>query len=250
VNAGARPLIGLTTYAEPARFGLLETYSAVLPMAYVRAVHGSGGRAVLVPPDDPGTDILDTLDGIVFTGGADVDPGLYGEAAHEATTVRPVRDAAELPLLRAALAADLPVLGVCRGMQLMVVAAGGRLYQHLPDTLGHAGHRPGGSMGEHPVRLAPGSRCQAILGDWLTVNSLHHQGVADPGTLTPVGWCPDDELIEAVENPRRSFALGVQWHVEETPDRRLFQALVQAAAGRRVTPADPSGSRGAPAVRD
>ncbi len=155
-----RPLIGLTTYAEPARFGLLDTFSAVLPMAYVRAVHESGGRAVLIAPDDPGTDVLEHLDGIVFTGGGDVDPARYGEAPHETTRPRPNRDAAEVLLLRAALAADLPVLGICRGMQLMAVAAGGRLYQHLPDALGHEEHRPrlGGPMGEHEVRLRPGSR--------------------------------------------------------------------------------------------
>jgi putative glutamine amidotransferase len=226
-----RPVIGLTTYGEQARFGLLDTLAAALPMAYVRAVHEAGGRAVLIPPVDGGTDVLESLDGLVLTGGGDVDPGRYGEPPHEATHGRPARDAAELPLLRAALDADLPVLGICRGMQLMAVAAGGRLHQHLPDVLGDTRHRPGirVTMGEHTVRLAPGSRCAAILGESLTVNSFHHQGVADPGTLTPVGWCPDDGLIEAVEDPGRSFALGVQWHVEETPDRRLFEALVKAA---------------------
>jgi putative glutamine amidotransferase len=227
----SRALIGLTTYAEQARFGLLDTFCAVLPMAYVRCVHEAGGRAVLIAPDDPGTDVLEHLDGLVVTGGADVGPERYGAEPHEATRSRPDRDAAELPLLRAALDADLPVLGICRGMQLMAVAAGGRLHQHLPDTLGDTRHRPGTTprMGEHAVRLAPGSRAHAILGGSLAVNSFHHQGVADPGKLVAVGWCPDDELIEAVEDPDRRFALGVQWHVEETADRRLFQALVAAA---------------------
>ncbi|HKT01139.1 MAG TPA: gamma-glutamyl-gamma-aminobutyrate hydrolase family protein, partial [Rugosimonospora sp.] len=136
--------------------------------------------------------------------------------------------------LRAALAADRPVLGICRGAQLLAVAAGGRLHQHLPDVLGHSRHRAvvGGPMGQHPVRLEPGSRCHAILGETLLVNSYHHQGVADPGTLVAVGWCPDDGLIEAVEDPAREFVLGVQWHAEELPDRRLFQALIKAATAR------------------
>lgn len=240
LSSTRRPVIGLTTYAEQARFGTQDTLSAVLPMAYVRAVHASGGRAVLITPDDPATDVLDRLDGIVLTGGADVDPARYGEPAHPATYVKPYRDDAELVLLRAALDADLPVLGVCRGMQLMAVAAGGRLHQHLPDLLGHHNHRPatdpgrpGPVLGEHRVDVAPGSLAQKILGDALTVNSLHHQGVADPGRLTATGWCRGDELIEVVEDPGREFALGVQWHPEDSTDFRLFAALVEAARERR-----------------
>src|ERR671914_603485 len=137
-----RPLIGLTTYAEDARFGVNDTLSAVLPLSYVHAVHESGGRAVLITPDAPDADVLEGLDGIMFTGGSDVDPALYGEPPHPTTKVKPHRDAAELLLLRAAVAADLPVLGVCRGMQLMAVAYGGSLHQHLPDVLGHEVHRP------------------------------------------------------------------------------------------------------------
>jgi putative glutamine amidotransferase len=233
-----RPLIGLTTYAERARFGLQDTFSAVLSMTYVRAVHAGGGRAVLITPDDPGVDVLDSLDGIVFTGGADVEPAHYGEQPHPATYIRPDRDAAEMMLFRAALAADLPVLGICRGAQLMAVAAGGRLHQHLPDLLGHHNHRPaadpdqrGGRprFGAHPVTLDPGSLAHKILGADLTVNSFHHQGVADPGWLTPTGWCPPDELIEVVEDPARAFTIGVQWHPEDTDDSRLFAALAEAA---------------------
>lgn len=231
----SRPVIGLTTYAEEARFGLNDTFAAVLPLSYVHAVHASGGRAVLVTPDDPDIDVLDGLDGIMFTGGSDVDPALYGEQPHATAYVKPERDTAELVLMRAALASDLPLLGICRGMQLMAVAYGGRLHQHLPDVFGHNLHRPvsGPKFGQHPVHLQPGSRCQQMLGAAVVVNSFHHQGVREPGGLTPTGWCPDDGLIEAVEDPTRSFAVGVQWHPEDTQDFRLFAALVTAARARR-----------------
>lgn len=236
----SRPVIGLTTYAEEARFGLNDTFAAVLPLAYVHAVHGSGGRAILITPDDPDVDVLDGLDGMVFTGGSDVDPSLYGERPHPTTVVKPERDAAEMMLLRAALDADLPLLAICRGMQLMAVAYGGRLHQHLPDVLGHDNHRPtsGPKFGVHLVDTKPGSLAHAVLGDGITVNSFHHQGVADPGKLEPTGWCPEDGVVEVVEDPDRAFAIGVQWHPEDTNDFRLFAALAAAAAARRSSAVD------------
>ncbi len=232
----SRPVIGLTTYAEEARFGLQDTFAAVLPLSYVHAVHSSGGRAVLITPDDPDVDVLDGLDGIMFTGGSDVDPALYGEEPHPTSSVKPERDRAELMLMRAALAAGLPLLGICRGAQLLAVAYGGKLHQHLPDVLGHDNHRPaaGAKFGEHRVRLQPGTRVHRILGDEVPVNSFHHQGVKDPGGLTPAGWSTEDGLIEAVEDATKSFVIGVQWPPEDTQDFRLFVALVAAAtAGQR-----------------
>jgi putative glutamine amidotransferase len=229
-----RPVIGLTTYAEEARFGLQDTFAAVLPLAYVHAVHTSGGRAVLITPDDPDEDILDRIDAIIFAGGSDVDPAWYGEAPHPTTNVKPERDKAEMLLLRAAITRDLPLLGICRGLQLMAVAYGGRLHQHLPDVLGHTGHRPvsGAKFGEHPVRTLAGTLCHKILGDEVIVNSFHHQGIADCGGLTAAGWCPDDSLIEAAEDPDHRFVVGVQWHPEDTNDFRIFEALVEAATAR------------------
>jgi putative glutamine amidotransferase len=231
----SRPVIGLTTYAEHARFGVQDTFSAVLPLAYVHAVHVNGGRAVLITPDDPDVDILDRIDGIIFSGGSDVDPGRYGAAPHPSTYVRPERDRSELLLLRAAIEKNVPLLGICRGLQLMAVAYGGRLHQHLPDHLGHTGHRPvdGSKFGEHPVAMVPGTRCHKILGDEVIVNSFHHQGIADPGGLVPAGWCPQDALIEAAEDPRHRFAIGVQWHPEDTDDHRVIAALIEAAGRRR-----------------
>jgi putative glutamine amidotransferase len=117
----------------------------------------------------------------------------------------------------------------------MAVAYGGRLHQHLPDVLGHTGHRPtsGPKFGEHPVRLVAGTMSHKILGDEVIVNSFHHQGIADPGRLTVSGWCPEDELIEAAEDPSRTFAIGVQWHPEDTSDFRVFAALADAAGERQ-----------------
>ena len=227
-----RPLIGITSYVEQARWGVWDTTAALVPHAYVRQVERAGGRAVVVPPTTDGDDdpLLGVLDGLLLAGGADLDPARYGQQPHHETAgLRPDRDAAELTLLTQALAADLPVLGVCRGMQLMVVHAGGALHQHLPEVVGHDRHRPGpGVYGEHPVRLAAGSGVAGILGEEVSVRSYHHQGLADPGTLTVTGWA-DDGSAEVVEDPTRRFALGVLWHPEVGDDPRLFDALVAAA---------------------
>ena len=161
---------------------------------------------------------------------------LYGDTPHGATRVRPQRDRAEVLLMRAAVEAGKPLLGICRGMQLMAVAYGGRLHQHLPDVLGHHGHRPasGPKFGHHTVEMVPGTRIHDILGDRIVANSFHHQGVKDPGRLTATGWCPEDELIEVVEDPALPFALGVQWHPEDTDDFRVIAALIEAAAKQKA----------------
>jgi putative glutamine amidotransferase len=228
-----RPVIGITSYAEAACWATWrDVPAALLPYAYVQAVSGSGGQPVLIPPEDSSPAVLSVLDGLVLAGGADVDPAQYGARPHPETNgLRPGRDAGELALLRAALDSGLPVLGVCRGMQLMAVAAGGQLIQHMPDEVGHDAHRPTpGEYGAHGARFAAGSQIAAVLGTSLTVNSYHHQGVADPGWLTVTGWA-DDGTIESLEDPSRPFAVGVQWHPEATEDHRLFAALVDAGRG-------------------
>jgi putative glutamine amidotransferase len=186
-----------------------------------------------VPPDEAGApDLVRRLDGLVLSGGADVEPARYGATPHALTVTRPDRDAGELAVLAAALDADLPVLGVCRGMELLVVAYGGSLHQHLPDLLDDSPrHQPGpGVYGSHPARFAPGSRAARIFGGQAEINSYHHQGVADPGRLTVTGWA-DDDVIEAVEDPGRRFVFGVQWHPEAAGDVRPFGALVESAVG-------------------
>ncbi|GAB1642472.1 gamma-glutamyl-gamma-aminobutyrate hydrolase family protein [Krasilnikovia sp. MM14-A1259] len=227
-----RPLIGVTTYVERASWGVWRDLpTALLPHAYVEAVTLAGGRAVLLPPDDLDADVLRALDGLVLSGGADLGPQLYGAEPQPLTDTRPDRDGAELLLARAALARDLPVLGVCRGMQLLTVAAGGTLHQHLPDVLGHERHRPApGVYGTHSATFTPGSRIAGLLGGDAEIHCYHHQGVADAGTLRITGRAADG-LPETVEDPARRFVLGVQWHPEVTRDKRLFGALINAAGG-------------------
>ncbi|WP_410813013.1 gamma-glutamyl-gamma-aminobutyrate hydrolase family protein [Micromonospora sp. 067-2] len=248
-----RPLIGISAYVEPADWAAWRGVPAVLvPEAYVRAVRAAGGRAVVLPPDDEDGDVLAVLDGLLLAGGADVGAGRYGQPPDPRTEDRPDRDAGELTLLAAALRADLPVLGVCRGMQLLAVAHGGTLHQHLPDVIGHEAHRPApGVYGAHPVRFAPGSLAATVLAGVDRVNSYHHQAVADPGRLVVTGWAADG-VIEAVEAPDRRFVLGVQWHPEKEPDPRPITALVRAArqrpAGRpAAAPDDAVRSAGPPA---
>ena len=228
-----RPVVGITSYVEQARWGVWDVPAVVLPFRYVERVEAAGATAVVLPPAATSdAEVLDRLDAVVFAGGADLDPALYDQPAHERTTgLRPERDAAEVPLMRAALDRDLPLLGICRGMQVLSVVSGGALEQHLPDVVGHEGHRPEpGVYGRHGVRLAPGSLAHRLLGDEVSVPSYHHQGLVSAGSLTVTGWA-DDESPEVVEDPTRRFALGVLWHPEAGDDLRLFEALVGAAKG-------------------
>ncbi|HTZ04473.1 MAG TPA: gamma-glutamyl-gamma-aminobutyrate hydrolase family protein [Gaiellaceae bacterium] len=233
----SRPLVGITTYVEPASWGHWQLDAALIPYDYVRAVERAGARALLVPPSTDGIEeTLDALDGLVFSGGADVDPETYGADAHAETNgTRPERDAGELALLKAALARDMPVLAVCRGFQILNVARGGDLEQHVPDRVGSETHREvKGVFSEHGVRVEGDSRLGSVLGDEVSgVKSHHHQGVGEVGEgLREVAWA-DDGTVEGLEDPDRRFALGVLWHPEAGDDARLFEALVAEADAYR-----------------
>jgi putative glutamine amidotransferase len=231
-----RPLIGITTYVEQASWSHWRTPAALIPFAYVRAVERAGGRALLVPPDDDGVEeTLDALDGLILSGGNDVDPASYGAKPHAETGgLRPERDRAELALLEGALARDMPVLAVCRGSQLLNVARGGDLVQHLPEVVGDEKHRETpGVFSAHDVRVDPDSRLGALVGDRAPVKSHHHQGFGRVGGgLREAAWA-DDGTLEAVEDPSKRFALGVLWHPEEDEDAALFEALVAEARAYR-----------------
>jgi len=231
-----RPLIGITAYAEEIRWGVWTDEAALVPLNYVRAVEHAGGRALIVPPsEDALEETLGVLHGLIFSGGGDLDPDLYGANAHpETDEPHPVRDQAELRLLQAALQLDMPVLAVCRGSQLLNVARGGDLVQHLPEQVGHERHKhQPGQFSDHGVRLDPASRVGGLLGEHAPVKSHHHQGYGRLGDgLREVGWA-DDGTIEALEDPAKRFAVGVLWHPEEGEDFALFSALVDEARAYR-----------------
>jgi putative glutamine amidotransferase len=238
------PVIGLCGALERARWGPWDDQVTLLSKLYSDAVQRAGGLAVVFPPDaraleDPGP-WLDLLDGLIMVGGADIDPAAYGADADPQTrgTV-PERDRFELALAGAALERDLPLLGICRGMQLMNVARGGTLIQHLPNDLGHEDHRR--SLGswenaDHDVRLAAGSLAERAAGERIhATKSHHHQGVDRIGDGFEVtGWATIDDLPEAIEDPSRRFALGVQWHPEVDPTSGLIAALVECARSEAV----------------
>lgn len=233
-----RPVIGITSYVEPASWAAWrDVPAAIVPHSYVRQVHSAGGLAVLLPPlpDDAepadARQVLSRLDGLILTGGVDVEPARYHREPHPTLQPpRPDRDSSELLLAQVTREDDVPVLGICRGMQVMAVAAGGVLEQHLPDRLGNYDHSPGrGIYGEHPVEIAPESRLHEVLGDAVTVATYHHQGVETFPGYAPVAWAPDG-VIEALEDADARFRLGVQWHPEVGVDPRLFEALVAAAS--------------------
>jgi putative glutamine amidotransferase len=234
--AEGKPIVGITTYVEPAKWGPWALDAALIPFAYVQAVERAGGRPLLVPPSEDGVEeTLDALDGLLFSGGADIDPGAYGAEAHPETNgIRPERDRAELALLEAALARDMPVLAVCRGVQVLNVARGGDLVQHLPDVVGDEKHKhTPGVFSDHDVDVEPESRLGELLGDRAPVKSHHHQGFGKLGEgLRKTAWA-EDGTIEALEDPSRRFALGVLWHPEAGEDFALFHALVKDASEYR-----------------
>jgi gamma-glutamyl-gamma-aminobutyrate hydrolase PuuD len=233
------PLIGLTTYVADTRWGGWERRSGVLPESYYELVAAAGGRPLLLPPlgrapAGPGTaadEVVHALDGLVLTGGGDVDPLAYGQQPDPETNgVDGARDASERALLAAALRADLPVLAICRGCQVLNVELGGTLHQHLPDVVGHLAHRDAPFVfGEVEVETTPGSIAAAVFGTTPTVLCSHHQAIHDVAPGLVVTASTRDGVVEAVELPSARFVLGVQWHPEEQGDRRPFDALVRAA---------------------
>ncbi len=232
-----RPVVGITTYVTPARWSYWDTEAALVPAEYVRAVERAGGRPLLVPPLEGAIEeTLDAVDGLIFSGGADIDPDLYGQDLHPETSgVHPERDRGELALLEGALARDMPVLAICRGSQVLNIARGGDLVQHLPDVVGDEKHKhTPGTFGDHGVTLEEGTRLAALLGEHAPVKSHHHQGFGRVGEGLRVAAHAEDGTVEAVEATDRRFAFGVLWHPEAGEDMKLFEELVREAAAYRL----------------
>lgn len=231
-----RPLIGITTYVEDStRYGVWDLPTSLVPTGYYELVQAAGGAAVLLPPDEPGAaaEVLSRVDGLVVAGGPDLDPVHYG-AARDSRTGAPatVRDQWELALIAAALEADLPLLGICRGMQALNVALGGTLIQHID---GHV--ETPGAMSRHPVRPVPGTRYAELVPEEAQVPTYHHQAVDRLGRDLVVSAHAVDGTVEAIEVPDpERWVLGVQWHPERDTDTRVMSALVEAASVRTAVP--------------
>lgn len=257
-NASERrpaPVVGVTSYLEQAQTGVWDVRASFLPQVYLDALSAAGTVAAVLPPQPlPGEGagvLLDRLDGLVLAGGADVDPRRYGAPPHPATgTPREDRDAFEIALVHAALERGMPLLGICRGAQILNVTLGGTLHQHLPELLGSTRYQPGPAVfGREPVRVEPGTRLARLLGSRAEVPVYHHQAIDRLAEGLRVCARSDDGVVEAVELPGEAFVLAVQWHPEEDPaDPRLFTAFAEAArayrAGLGCPP--PPGSESAP----
>ncbi|MET0699050.1 MAG: gamma-glutamyl-gamma-aminobutyrate hydrolase family protein [Mycobacterium sp.] len=232
-----RPLVGLTTYLQQAQTGVWDVRASFLPAIYIDGVTMAGGIPLLLPPQPVDAEIagrvLDGLDGLVITGGRDVDPATYGQQPHPTTDApAPDRDAWEFTLVHEALRRGLPVLGICRGTQVLNVALGGTLHQHLPEVIGHTGHQAGNAVfNTSSITTVPGTRLAGVIGESTEAQCYHHQAIAELGKgLLASAWDADG-VIEGVEIPGDTFVLGVQWHPEQKlDDLRLFAAVVGAAA--------------------
>ena len=243
-----RPVIGICTPQVEASWGLWTLPAALLPLNYLQAVQAAGGMAILIAPDpaliENPDEILDHLDGLILAGGNDMDPECYGAERHPTTSdLVPLRDRTEIALARRAIQRDLPLLGICRGMQVINVAMGGTLLQHVPDVVGHDEHRrvPGSFTGaDHDVRLEPGSLAARAAGEQHHGTKSHHHQAVDRigGGLTVTGHSDMDEIVETIEIPDRRFVLGVQWHPEADERSRVIASLVCAARAAQTDVAD------------
>lgn len=227
-----RPRIGLTTYAQQAQWGVWDNKAAVLPWNYVTAVTNAGGTPLLLPPINTDTSVLDVLDGLIIVGGVDVDPKNYGAQPHPKTSAQPERDDHDIALTKAALEKDVPLFAICRGLQILNVALGGTLHQHVPDLPAQSNYQPApGVFGQVDFTTKDGSLAQNILGETATAPCYHHQSIDKLGDGLCSTAVAKDGTVEVVESATpKNWVLGVQFHPEENgQDARLFKAFIEAA---------------------
>ncbi|NYI41442.1 gamma-glutamyl-gamma-aminobutyrate hydrolase family protein [Demequina lutea] len=239
--SASRPIIGVTSYLEQATMGVWDVPAVFLPTSYVKPIAAAGASIVVLPPQEVNPEavsrILNGLDGLCVSGGYDVDPAAYGHSPHPQTDApRNDRDAWEFALLAAALEADMPVLGVCRGAQVLNVLRGGTLHQHLPDVVGSPRHQgENGVFAKVPVRVIEGTLLATLHPLSREVPVYHHQAIDALGAGLVVSAWSDDGVIEAVEDPSLTFCIAAQWHPEQDPGgARLYQGFVQAARAYRA----------------
>jgi putative glutamine amidotransferase len=230
-------VVGVCAAVEQIQWGAWEVLANLSPRSYTEAIQRAGGMGIILPPDDTNAEspgqLLDMLDALVLAGGSDIDPAAYGARPDPETgPTTPGRDRFELALAHAAIERDMPLLGICRGMEMLNVACGGTLDQHVEGIDLHRHTR--GVFGDHEVRLEPGSlAARAVGAERATVKSHHHQGVGELGEgLAVSGWSVPDDLAEAVEMPERTFVLGVLWHPEEDVRSRVVGSLVEEARAK------------------
>jgi putative glutamine amidotransferase len=229
------PVVGLTTYDAPARWGVWDRRATILPEAYRAAIADAGGSPLAIPVGVDPDAVVERLDGVVLIGGPDIDPVRYGQEPHPMTQEPGAgRDATELAVVDAAERAGIPLLAICRGIEVLNVARGGTLTQHLPDVVGHDLHSPGaGIYGEVTVTVEPGTRLADMVASPAAVRCYHHQAVDVLGRGLVVSARADDDVIEAIEDPDARFVVGVQWHPEVGDDRSLFAGFIEACATRQ-----------------
>lgn len=251
-SSSSAPVIGITSYLEQAQTGVWDVRASFLPQVYLNAVTEAGGIAVVLPPQPASPELarrlVSRLDGLILSGGADVDPSRYGEDPHERTGApRTDRDSFEAALLEAAIEAELPLLGICRGAQVINVELGGSLIQHLPDVVGDDRHQLGdGVFNQIEVEVEEGTRIASLLGDNRTARAhlYHHQAIDRVAEGVTVTSRTADGIVESIELPDLPFAIAVQWHPEENAgDRRLFRGLVEAAQQHRTAHATADASQ-------
>ena len=225
-----KPIVGISCPVVHAIYGKWERKSALLPIDYIEIVEAAGGIPVIIPPTGNSEEIVERIDCLIISGGPDLDPSSYGQKENGSIEYSLEQDDSEFRIMNEAINRDMPVLGICRGMQLMSVLHGGSMHQHLDSTDDFNQHgKYWGEFSEHKVCAEKNSLLEKLMGRLIDVNSFHHQGVANAGSLSISGYSEHDNLIEAVERPDLKFFLGVQWHPERIEHLPLFIALIEAA---------------------